>query len=183
MLFVNGNYYLEYSQLGTKELKTMTKIIPESDSRLYSVLFQGSWSFGRIKKRYSKILPWIVMTLSQYCVCIFCWSVSPPQWCVCVCVCVCLCVSDCEQVGPADCLAQLDCWHKISQRRWTLFELPTDCNLPLHQSSTPRPDQCLVWLELGKTLSFVNIFDLGQEVRGNRFLCLQCWHCSPSEAK
>ena len=42
MLFVNGNYYLEYSQLGTKELKTMTKIIPESDSRLYSVLFQGS---------------------------------------------------------------------------------------------------------------------------------------------
>lgn len=72
MLYVNGNYYFEYSQLGTKELKTMTKMIPVSDSGLYSGLFEGNVFFGRIKKPYSKMLPQTVMTLSQYCVCVFC---------------------------------------------------------------------------------------------------------------
>lgn len=42
MLYVNGNYYSEYSQLGTKELKTMTNMIPVSDSGLYSGLFEGN---------------------------------------------------------------------------------------------------------------------------------------------
>lgn len=42
MLYVNGNYYFEYSQLGTKELKTMTNMIPVSDSGLYSGLFEGN---------------------------------------------------------------------------------------------------------------------------------------------
>lgn len=72
MLYVNGNYYFEYSQLGTKELKTMTKMIPVSDSGLYSGLFEGNVFFGRIKKPYSKMLPQTVKTLSQYCVCVCC---------------------------------------------------------------------------------------------------------------